>query len=63
MLFRSEEWREEKFTWDAMGRLTAEEDGEGHLTRHCYEETSAYPYRTVHADGTELLCGYDELGR
>ncbi len=58
-----EEWREEKFTWDAMGRLTAEEDGEGHLTRHCYEETSAYPYRTVHADGTELLCGYDELGR
>ncbi len=58
-----EEWREEKFIWDAMGRLTAEEDGEGHLTRHCYEETSAYPYRTVYADGTELLCGYDELGR
>lgn len=58
-----EEWREEKFTWDPMGRLTAKEDGEGHLTRYCYEETSAYPYRTIYADGTELLCGYDELGR
>ena len=57
------EWKEEDFTWDAMGRLTGQEDGEGHLTRYCYEKTSAYPYRTVYADGTELLCGYDELGR
>ena len=68
LTFRSEktaegEWREEKFTWDHMGRLTAEEDGEGHLTRYCYEEDSAYPYRTVYADGTELRCGYDRLGR
>lgn len=68
LTFRSEktaegEWREEKFTWDLKGRLTAEEDGEGHLTRYSYEEDSAYPYRTVYADGTELRCGYDELGR
>ena len=51
------------FLWDHMGRLTAEEDGEGYRTRYCYEKTSAYPYRTVYADGAELLCGYDELGR
>ena len=57
------EWKEEKFAWDIMGRLTEEEDGEGHRTRYCYEKTSAYPYRTIHADGTELLCGYDDLGR
>lgn len=56
-------WREETFLWDHMGRLTTEEDGEGNRTRYCYEKTSAYPYRTVYADGTELLCGYDELGR
>jgi YD repeat-containing protein len=57
------EWAQERFTWDAMGRLTGEEDGEGHLTRYCYEGMSAYPCRTVYADGGELLCGYDRLGR
>ena len=57
------EWKEEQFTWDVLGRLTEETDGEGHLTRYSYEKLSAYPFRTVFADGGELRFEYDALGR
>lgn len=68
LILRSEktaegEWREERFTWDIMGRLVEQEDGEGHLTRYCYDRLSAYPFRTIYPDGSELLCEYDTLGR
>ncbi len=56
-------WSKESYAYDRMGRLTQEQDGEGHATRYCYEKQSAYPYRTIHADGSELVCEYDRSGR
>ncbi len=56
-------WKRQEYSWDRMGRLITEKDGEGHLTRYCYEELSAYPSVIVYDDGSEQHFEYDGLGR
>ncbi|MEY8268875.1 RHS repeat-associated core domain-containing protein [Lachnospiraceae bacterium 64-25] len=54
---------EKSYSYDALGRLTHETDGEGHETCYRYEEGSAYPASTLYSDGTELKCEYSHSGR
>ena len=54
---------EESYSYDHMGRLISQSDGEGHVTAYRYREDSVYPSVTVYGDGSELECEYSRDGR